>query len=209
MILNLDEQNLLSATDYLVQQDYALAHIVQQYGYPPLWVREHGFSSLVHIILEQQVSLESAKAAFNRLQAFTGVLSPANFLEINDDDLLRIGFSRQKKKYVRGLAEAILKDDFMLEKLPLLPDHLVREYMKRLNGVGDWTADIYLTFCLRRPDILPKGDIALYEAIKTLKQLPKRPDYAAFESLTAHWRPWRSVGARLLWHFYLCERGRS
>jgi DNA-3-methyladenine glycosylase II len=81
--------------------------------------------------------------------------------------------------------------------------------MKRFKGIGDWTSDIYLLFCLRRPDILPKGDIALYEAIKTLKNLEKRPDYPLFVSLTEHWRPWRSVGSRLLWHFYLCERGRS
>jgi DNA-3-methyladenine glycosylase II len=110
---------------------------------------------------------------------------------------------------VRGLAEAILSGDFLIKELPALSDHHVREAMKRIIGVGDWTADIYLTFCLLRPDILPKGDIALYEAIKTLKQLDKRPDYAQFESLTDYWRPWRSVGTRLLWHFYLCERGRS
>lgn len=208
-MLNLDEQNLISATDWLVRQDVSLAKVVDKYGYPPLWAREHGFSSLVHIILEQQVSLESAKAAFNRLQAFISEVSPLHFLSIKDEDLLRIGFSRQKRMYVRGLAEAILNAEFMLETLPHLSDQQVKEELKRLKGIGDWTADIYLTFCLRRPDILPKGDIALYEAFKTLKQLPKRPDYEEFVAMTDHWSPWRSVGARLLWHFYLCERGRS
>lgn len=207
--LNLTEQHLPVVCDWLSQQDEALASVVRQYGSPPLWSREPGFASLVHIILEQQVSLESAKAAYMRLEAFTGLITPSNFLKINDEDLLKIGFSRQKRRYVRSLAESLLENRFSLESLPSQPDFYVREALKTQKGIGDWTADIYLTFCLKRPDILPKGDIALYEAIKTLKQLEKRPDYTEFEKLTAHWRPWRSVGTRLLWHFYLCQRRRS
>ncbi len=209
MILHLDEQNLVTAADFLGAQDSSLALVINRYGYPPLWAREQSFASLVHIILEQQVSLESARAAFNRLNTRLGIVSPANFLTLTDDELLFIGFSRQKKMYVRGVAEAILTGNFSVENLSLLDDHEVKNDLKKLKGIGDWTADVYLLFSLRRPDVLPKGDIALYEAIRSLKNLDKRPDYDQFIALTDHWRPWRSVGCRLLWHFYLCERGRS
>lgn len=209
MILQLNEQNLLAAADLLAAQDSALALVIKRYGYPPLWARAPGFASLVHIILEQQVSLESARAAFNRLILRLGVVSPENFLTLTEEELLLIGFSRQKKRYVRCLAEAILSDNFSLESLQRLDDPAVKTDLKKLKGIGDWTADIYLLFCLLRPDVLPKGDIALYEAVRTLKNFDKRPDYEQFIALTDHWRPWRSVGCRLLWHFYLCERGRS
>lgn len=209
MILHLDEQKLVTAADLLGAQDASLAMVIKRYGYPPLWARDQSFASLVHIILEQQVSLESARAAFNRLNARLGVLSAANFLTLTDEELLRIGFSRQKRMYVRGLAEAIVAGTISVENLSQLPDHDVKNDLKKLKGIGDWTADIYLLFSLLRPDVLPKGDIALYEAIRSLKNLDKRPDYDQFIAYTNHWRPWRSVGCRLLWHFYLCERGRS
>jgi DNA-3-methyladenine glycosylase II len=173
-----------------------------------LWARTPGFSTLLHIILEQQVSLASANAAFERLREHLGEITAPKFLNINDEELLAIGFSRQKKTYARGLAEAVWAGDFDFQALAQLPDHLAREYMTRLKGIGHWTADIYLSECLLRPDILPKGDIAMQEAFRVLKNLPKRPTHEAFEAATEHWRPWRSVGARMLWHFYLCERKR-
>ena len=208
MILKLDETNLKDASHWLAAHDSALAHVLEKYGYPTLWSREPGFSTLVHIILEQQVSLASANAAFQRLKEKSGIIAPGVFLSLDDTTLRDIGFSRQKTVYARALAEAILSQTFDLDKLAFLHDDEVRREMKRLKGIGDWTADIYLSECLLRPDVLPKGDIAMQEAFKVLKNLPERPIHEDFEAATQHWRPWRSVGTRLLWHFYLCERGK-
>jgi DNA-3-methyladenine glycosylase II len=206
MEICLNENNLASAADWLGERDPVLAEVLKKYGYPPLWAREPGFASLVYIILEQQVSLASARAAFMRLQDCVGSITPTNLLNINDESMLRIGFSRQKKQYARGLAEAVLNGSFDFELLESMPDEALRPYMKTLKGVGDWTIDVYSLMCLLRPNILPKGDIALYESYRLLYAHPNRPSYTLFETSTLHWQPWRSVGARLLWHFYLCER---
>lgn len=209
MILKLDEKNLRESSHWLANQDEALAFVLEKYGYPPLWSREPGFSTVVHIILEQQVSLASANAAFLRLKEILKKVTPSSFLSLDDATLRAIGFSRQKTAYARALAEAILSKTFDFEQLELLPDEEVRIAMKRLKGIGDWTADIYLSECLLRPDVLPKGDIAMQEAFRVLKNLEKRPAHEDFEHATRHWRPWRSVGTRMLWHFYLCERRRG
>ena len=209
MIVKLGEDNLLEAATWLAEQDTALALVLKNYGPPPLWARKPGFSTLVHMILEQQVSLASANAAFLKLQAKTGLLSPDNFLALDDLDLRAIGFSRQKAQYARALAQNLLDGDLNLEALEQLPDHEAHAALKRLKGIGDWTADIYLSECLLRPDILPQGDIAMQEAFRVLYGLEKRPKHPEFVQATLHWRPWRSVGARMLWHFYLCERRRG
>ena len=207
MITILNETNLRTATHFLAEQDEALAFVYAQYGYPPLWARTPGFSTLVHIILEQQVSLASANAAFSRLrQILDENVMPATFLTLPDHQLREIGFSRQKIHYTQLLAQAILNGQFQPEQLTHLPDEVIKIEMKKLKGIGDWTADIYLSECLLRTDILPKGDIAMEEAFRVLKGLEKRPTYPDFEAATEHWRPWRSVGTRLLWHYYLCTR---
>lgn len=209
MIRRLDETSLLQASKWLAERDEALAQVLTQYGYPPLWSREPSFATLVHIILEQQVSLASANAAFDRLRKVTTLLTPETFLQLSEDMLRSVGFSRQKITYARHLAESIVRGDLDLEQLTTLPDEEARTTLKRIKGIGNWTADIYLSECLLRPDILPQGDIAMQEAFRALKKLPRRPNHAELETLTEHWRPWRSVGTRMLWHFYLCQRDRS
>lgn len=206
MIQKLDESTLQQATHWLVEKDEALARVFREYGYPPLWDRAPSFSTLVHIILEQQVSLASANAAFQRLQELLGEISPGAFLQLDDDTLRQIGFSRQKTNYARGLGHALLEGHLDLNELTQLPDETVKQRLKALKGIGDWTADIYLSECLLRTDILPKGDIAMQEAFRVLKGLSERPKHEDFIKQTLHWRPWRSVGTRMLWHFYLCER---
>jgi len=208
MIIKLDEINLREAAHWLADRDEALAQVLERYGYPPLWSRTPGFSTLVHIILEQQVSLASANAAFQRLQKRLGSVTPESFLGLGDSVLREFGFSRQKIAYTRALAEAVVSRVFDFDRLVSLSDEAVRADMKRLKGIGDWTADIYLSECLLRPDILPKGDIAMQEAFRVLNHLPRRPSHEDFEAATRHWRPWRSAGTRMLWHFYLCERKR-
>lgn len=209
MIDKLDETKLKEASHWLAKQDSALAFVLEKYGFPPLWARKPGFSTLIHIILEQQVSLASANAAFQRLSEKLVDIKPETFLTLDDASLREIGFSRQKTTYSRALAEAVVSRIFDFAKLELLHDDEVRNEMKRLKGIGDWTADIYLSECLLRPDILPKGDIAMQEAFRVLKHLPKRPIHEDFVTATHHWRPWRSVGTRMLWHFYLCERNKQ
>ena len=208
MILQLDESNLIHASNYLATRDEALQNVLQRLGPPPLWARLPGFSTLVHIILEQQVSLASANAAFHKLCRRCPDLHPAAFLQIPIEDLAAIGFSRQKILYTRLLAEAILAGALQLDKLPELHDEAVSQHLQQVKGIGAWTADIYLMECLLRPDIMPKGDIALLEAFRELKGLERRPDHPQLIEATEHWRPWRSVGVRMLWQHYLDARGR-
>jgi DNA-3-methyladenine glycosylase II len=207
MLITLNSANLIEASHWLAERDPALASVLDRYGYPPIWSRPPGFSTLTHIILEQQVSLSSANAAFARLQTHLGgTVTPEGFLTLEDDILKeKIGYSRQKIAYTRGLADAVLSGALNLEAFSQQPDEVVAAQLTALKGIGDWTAQIYLSECLLRPDILPKGDIALLEAYKQLKGLDARPDHPTFVTGTEHWRPWRSVGIRMLWHYYLSK----
>lgn len=190
----------------MTHQDEDLARITSTYGPPPLWERERGFHTLVHIILEQQVSLASAKAAYDRLLAAVDTLTPANFLRLSDTQLRRIGFSRQKTRYGRELAMAVTENRLDLAGLERLDDRDARAQLMQVKGIGTWTADIYLLMVLRRPDIWPRGDLALEIAIQRVKALSRRPTPDEARQISESWRPWRAVAARLLWHFYLSER---
>jgi len=182
---------------------------VARYGPPPLWDRPAGFGTLIHIILEQQVSLASAKAAYDRLLAATDPLTPDAFLRLTDAQLLTIGFSRQKARYGRALARAILDGTLDLTSLDGLDDDAVQLALEAVPGIGRWTSTIYLLMVLCRPDVWPTGDIALATAVAQTKGLVTRPDPATLMRLGEAWRPWRSVAARLFWHDYLARRGRA
>jgi DNA-3-methyladenine glycosylase II len=203
----LNEEVFSQGVRLLTGRDEHLADVVKTYGRPPLWVREPGFPTLVYIILEQQVSLASAKAAFDRLKVAVKPLTPKGFLKLNDVELLRIGFSRQKTLYTRLLAESLARRHFDLRYLYELHDDAARKMLIAFKGIGRWTADIYLLSALRRPDIWPTGDLALATAVQEVKRLRKRPSPEKLEALSAPWRPWRAVAARLFWHAYLCKRG--
>jgi DNA-3-methyladenine glycosylase II len=202
----LNERSLAVAARKLAASDPDLARILQAYGTPPLWEREPGFATLVYIVLEQQVSLASAKAAFTRLQTTLGRITPDNFLTLNNTELKTIGFSRQKMLYAQLLAEAVLDRQIDLGALHKLPDDEVRATLKQMKGIGDWTADVYLLMVLGRPDIWPRGDLALLVAMQRLKQLPTRPTAEEFAAMGESWKPFRAVAARLLWHFYLSQK---
>lgn len=203
----LDERAFATAVDELARRDKDLAGVVMTYGQPPLWVREPGFPSLLYIILEQQVSLASARALYQRLQEAVKPLTPSRFLKLTETQMRRLGFSRQKAHYTRLLAEAIHRKQFALHKLHELEDKLAREQLTSLKGIGNWTADIYLLSALRRPDIWPTGDLALATAVQEVKRLRKRPSPEKLEIMSTPWRPWRAVAARLFWHAYLSKRG--
>ena len=205
--ITLNEKAFAHGVRFLADRDEHLADVVKTYGQPPLWVREPGFPTLVYIILEQQVSLASARAAFERLKAVTKPLTPKRFLKLTDAELLRIGFSRQKTLYTRLLAESLARRHFDLRYLHELHDDAARKMLIAFKGIGRWTADIYLLSALRRPDIWPTGDLALATAVQEVKRLRKRPSPDRLEKLSQPWRPWRAVAARLFWHAYLSKRG--
>ena len=203
---SLNEKNIAAACRKLSAVDPDLALIHKTYGTPPLWARPSGFSTLVHIILEQQVSLASAKACHDKLCERLGDLTPKKFLTLDDVELKTVGFSRQKTAYARNLAETILRRKLSLKALEQMPDDDVRTTLKQLKGIGDWTSDIYLLMVLLRPDVMPRGDLALHAAYQKLAGLEKRPGSDEFIELAVKWKPYRAVAARLLWHFYLSEK---
>jgi DNA-3-methyladenine glycosylase II len=202
-------EGLALAVDALAAGDPDLAGIVARYGGPPLWDREPGFPTLLHIVLEQQVSLASAQAAFDRLRVAADPLTPRRFLELDDAELLAIGFSRQKARYGRALATAVVSGALDLGGLAELDDEVVHARLQAIPGIGPWTSTIYLLMVLGRPDVWPVGDIALAESVGQVKGLGHRPDANEMSALGDAWRPWRSVAARLFWHDYLARRGRS
>jgi DNA-3-methyladenine glycosylase II len=206
-VRRLDSASYRGALDELAGRDHDLGGVLAELGPPPMWDREPGFPTLVHIILEQQVSLASARACFDKLLARVDRLTPAALLELDDETLKAAGFSRQKAAYARGLADAVAGGGLDLDGLATLPDDAVRERLLRIRGVGRWTADIYLLMALGRPDVWPRGDLALATAAQRVKHLDTRPDPEEFHRLGDAWRPWRSVAARLLWHRYLADRG--
>jgi DNA-3-methyladenine glycosylase II len=201
----LTDETLAHGLRILAKRDRDLARVIDQYGPPPMWARRPGFPTLIHIILEQQVSLASARAAFNRLKAAIRV-TPRSLLTLDDAALKAIGFSRQKTGYARHLAQAILDRRFSPAALETMGDESARAALIELKGIGVWTADIYLLMALRRPDVWPHGDLALAVAAHHVKQLPSRPTYAELTAMSEAWRPWRAVAARILWHDYLSQR---
>jgi DNA-3-methyladenine glycosylase II len=158
---------------------------------------------MVHIILEQQVSLASARAAFTRLKEAVFPLTPSGFLMLDDATLKEIGFSRQKTDYCRNLSCAILNGEFSFNKLSTMDDSAARLELMKIKGIGSWTADIYLLIALKRPDIWPSGDLALAAAVQDLKIFLNRPAPKELYEVSLRWKPWRAVAARILWHHYL------
>ena len=182
------------------------ARVVDRFGPPPMWERSPGFPTLIHIILEQQVSLASALAAFKRLETAARPLSPQTFLALDDAALRAIGFSRQKTAYGRHLSRSILDGMLDLEGLPMLGDDAVRTSLMQIKGIGSWSANIYLLMALLRPDIWPSGDLALAVAAQAVLRRKARPSTLELDLLSAAWSPWRAVAARILWHDYLSRR---
>ena len=206
---SMTEACYLQAIGELTAQDTNLATIVTRWGNPPFWIHVHGFPGLVIAILAQQVSLESANATFSKLENALGAVEPKGILTLDDASLKTIGFSRQKASYVRGIARGILEDEIHIPALDSMNDDKARQYLINLRGIGAWTADVYLLFSLRRPDAWPSGDLALAKAIQEIEGLAAMPDWEEVDNFAARWRPWRAVAARILWHDYLCKRGRN
>ena len=207
MHLTFDQQNFHSICDKLARKDRHLFAIIRQYGYPPIWTRKGNFQTLIHIILEQQVSLASARAALNKLKERIGTITPKKLLALSDEELKACYFSRQKTVYARCLANAIVSKQIILKNFSDLDDAEIRRQLKTIKGIGDWTVDVYLLFALQRTDIFPLGDLAMVNALKEVKQLPKETKQEELLKLAERWRPYRSIATMLFWHYYIQKRG--
>ncbi len=206
MHLNFNHDNFHLLCNSLVKKDKNLNSIIKRFGYPPVWTRKPNFQTLIHIILEQQVSLASARATLNKLKEKLGTITPKKLLELSDEELKTCYFSRQKTIYARCLANAIISKQIQLKRLTGLEDAEIRQQLKTIKGIGDWTVDVYLLFALQRTDVFPLGDLAMVNALKEIKKLPKKTKQDHILKLAEHWRPYRSVATMLLWHYYIQTR---
>ncbi|TSD64996.1 DNA-3-methyladenine glycosylase 2 family protein [Inquilinus sp. KBS0705] len=194
-----------SICDELALLDADLANIINTYGYPPMWTRPNTFETLVHIILEQQVSLASALSALNKLRERVCEITPARVLLLTDAEMRECYCSRQKSSYIKFLAEAILSGQINLAAFEQMEDEDIRSQLCALKGIGNWTVDVYLMFVLQHTDVLPIGDLAIVNAIKKLKGLPKETPKEDLILIAQQWQPYRTVASMMLWHYYLAS----
>lgn len=198
----LPDERLRPALEALAAADPDIAEAYGRCGLPPERGSEPGFAGLIRMIAGQQVSVQSARAIIERLEARADPLTAEAFLTLSDEDLRAVGFSRPKMAYGRILAEAIAAGDLDIGGLAALDDEAAIAALTAVKGIGRWTAEIYLLFALRRPDVWPAGDLALCVAAQHLKRLNERPDAKVMAALGEAWRPHRSAAARFLWHLY-------
>jgi DNA-3-methyladenine glycosylase II len=194
------------AVDFLLEKDEKFKFIFDTYGKPTFVKRPSGFETLCLLILEQQVSIDSAKATFNRIKIAIPDFSPENVVIFSDEDFRTCGVSRQKTKYLKALSQAILDKDLNIESLANKDAETVREELIKIKGIGHWTIDVYLMFCLQSPDIIPLGDIAVVNTIKELFDIHEKEAMAVYAE---NWKPYRSAATFFLWHYYLQKRGRK
>lgn len=181
------------------------SNIKSVYGVPPNWQRPEGFISLSRIILEQQVSLESGEAHFKKLDNYLPMFSPAEILKLSDKEMKRCQISRQKASYLRALSKTIISNELDFKQLSNKSPEEARKILTSIKGIGDWTTDIYLMFCLQAKDIFPLGDIALITSIKELTRIRSKEGILRF---TNKLKPYRSLAAYFLWFYYLKKRNR-
>ncbi|MGI4749138.1 MAG: DNA-3-methyladenine glycosylase family protein [Janthinobacterium lividum] len=206
MISVFTQQNFHSLCDRLAAADASFSTIISASGYPPFWSRPNTFESLVHIILEQQVSVASALSALQKLKEKTGIISAENLLILSDEELKACYFSRQKTVYARDLAQNLLNENLDLQALEFLPDEEIRQKLTSIKGIGNWTTDIYLMFVLHRTDIFPLGDLAAVNSLKKIKSLPKETPKERLLQIAEAWKPFRTIATMLLWQEYLNRR---
>ncbi len=204
----LTEATVAKAAKQLARRDTDLRGIFDRLGPPPLWARPPGFSTLVKIILEQQVSLASAASLFNRLKKNTVPFQPARLLELGEAHLKSCGLTRQKTAYCLHLSASLAEKRLRLTQVARMSDERARAALMEIKGIGAWSADVYLLMALRRPDIWPANDLALIIAATKLRRLDRRPNVNELFQIAEAWRPFRSVAARMLWQYYLAERGK-
>jgi len=207
MIRRFSSDDFIIICNKLAKKDKELKAIIKQHGHPPMWQRPAIFQSLILMILEQQVSLASAYAAFKKLKQKIGYVTPAKILALSDEELRACYFSRQKIIYARCLATAIQAKQLNLKKLSFATDEEIRVELKKIKGIGDWTVDVYLMHALQRTDLFPLGDIALMNSLKEVKQLHPKVTREEMLVIAESWRPYRTIASMILWHAYIQKRG--
>jgi len=190
----------------LKKRDKLFLALEKQYGIPPNWRRRPGFVSLCRIILEQQVSLNAARAHYLKLRGYLGKFTYQNILRLSDTEFRQCQISRQKMSYLRALAREIESGSIHLGRLSRKDPEEIRRELMRIKGIGNWTVDIYLLFCLQNKDILPLGDIAIRKAITELTGAKTEEEVIG---LSRRWKPLRSLAAYFLWHYYLSSRKKA
>ncbi|HEX9979538.1 MAG TPA: DNA-3-methyladenine glycosylase 2 family protein [Flavobacterium sp.] len=193
------------AFHFLLEKDPNFQMIWDLYGVPNIPSRPEGFETLCKIIFEQQVSLDSAKACFDKLKALVGDFTPANILKCTDEELRFCGLSRQKSSYIRELAEAIVTKELDLKGFSSKTPEQIRAELIKIKGIGNWTTDVYLMFSMHSPDIIPLADIGIIITIKELWNITEKNEIV---SLTNSWSPYRTAASFFLWHYYLKKRNR-
>lgn len=202
-----DTGNFHLLCDQLARKDRDLKGIIREYGYPPMWTRPATFQTLILTILEQQVSLAAAYAAFKKLREKIGYITPTKILALTDEEMRAVYFTCQKMGYARELARAIQSRKLVLKQLGHLPDDEIRTRLIQLKGIGHWTIDVYLMHALQRTDLFPLGDIALVNSLKLIKQLPPHISKEEMLKVAEPWRPNRTIAAMMLWHAYIKRKG--
>lgn len=191
---------------YLVEKEIIFKKIIDDYGVPIIPSRPEGFETLCKLILEQQVSIESAKACFQKIEKLLKTVSPETIFKSSQEDLRSCGVSRQKINYLYHLSESILENKIQLETFSQKTDEEVRSELIKIKGIGHWTIDVYLMFSLKSKDLIPLGDIAV---INTIRELFDCHEKENIQKLTETWKPYRSMATYLLWHHYLSKRNRK
>ena len=207
--ITLDEVSLSRAAKYLARRDKDLTFILKSYGPPPMWGRKPGFSTLIQIILEQQVSLASAASMFGRIKISVVPFQPARMTELGETHLKSLGLTRQKTAYCLHLAQSLTDRNLKLSRLSRMDDTQAKAALMEIKGIGSWSADIYLLLALLRADIWPTNDLALAIAVTNLKQLKSKPTSNQLLEMAETWRPFRSVAARMFWQYYLARRDKA
>jgi DNA-3-methyladenine glycosylase II len=202
----LSQTTLAAGARALARRDPDLAALFRQNGMPPMWARRPGFATLIHIVLEQQVSIVAARTLFQRLRSHLGEMTPQAVADHGVARLKRFGLTRQKASYCHELALAVRNGELDLSRVARAEDDAGRATLLAMRGLGPWSVDVYYLMALRRPDVWPCGDLALAVALRDVKRLADRPGNAEQQEISAAWAPWRSVAARLLWHYYLSTR---
>ena len=203
--VSLNEASLARAAKHLAKRDPELTSILKRFGPPPLWARRAGFSTLINIILEQQVSLASAASMFARMRKNIVPFHARRMIELGEGHLKSLGLTRQKTAYCLDLAQSLTDKRLRLSQLSRMSDADAKAALMTIKGLGSWSADVYLLMVLLRPDVFPATDLALITAVTKLKRLRSRPSPNQLLEMAEAWRPYRSVAARMLWQYYLAK----
>lgn len=192
--------------DWCIEIEPKLKPVIDQFGYPPFWHREPDFATLILTILEQQVSLASAKAAYNKLIERIKMVTPENLIQLSDPDLRSCYFSRQKIIYSKNLADEILSGKLDLHELNQMPERAIRVRLTQLKGIGNWTVDMYLLMSLHFANIFPPGDLATIKSVYELELVPSSCSKEEIINFMKKFSPFQSVATYILWHAYIEKR---